>query len=147
VRAHRGTLYPTLIDLCGLPARKELEGRSLRPLLQNPDAPWDKPAITSDGPEKTSVRTERWRYTRYPDGEELYDHEADPHEWHNLAPKPEHAARKRELAALLPPNPVRKKLRNWNLLPAEEKRLLRLPPGRHPIPDAQNDIGLKPVLE
>lgn len=140
-------LYPTLVDLCGLPARKELEGRSLRPLLENPNAPWDKPAITSDGPDKMSVRTERWRYTRYPDGEELYDHQTDPHEWHNLASKPEHAARKRELAALLPASPVRKNLRKWNQLPAEQRRLVPLSPGRHHMPDAQNDIGLKPALE
>ncbi len=140
-------LYPTLIDLCGLPAREELEGRSLRPLLENPNAPWERAALTSDGPAKMSVRTERWRYTRYPDGEELYDHDADPHEWRNLASEPGHAARKRELAALLPANPVRKKLRNWSKLSPEEQRLLPLPPGRHPMSDAQNDIGLKPVLE
>ena len=140
-------LYPTLIDLCGLPPRNELEGRSLRPLLEEPDAPWDKPAITSDGPDKVSVRTERWRYSRFPDGEELYDHDADPHEWHNLAAKPEYATFKRELAALLPANPSRKILRNWAELADEEKNLLRLPPGRHPIPDAQNDVGLKSTLE
>jgi arylsulfatase A-like enzyme len=140
-------VYPTLVDLCGLTPRKELEGRSLRPLLQNAGAPWDKPAITSDGPDKMSVRTERWRYSRFPDGEELYDHDADPHEWHNLASQPEHASRSRELAALLPAAPARKTLRNWGKLPAEEKKLLRLPPGRHPLPDAQNDIGLKSRLE
>jgi arylsulfatase A-like enzyme len=135
-------IYPTLTDLCGLPARKELEGRSLRPLLENPKAPWDKPAITSDGPDKTTVRTERWRYSRFPDGEELYDHAADPHEWHNLANRPEHAATKKQLAALLPANPVRTRLRSWAKLSPEEKNLLRLPPGKHPLPDAQNDVGL-----
>jgi arylsulfatase A-like enzyme len=140
-------LYPTLNDLCGLPARKELEGRSLRPLLRDPAAPWDKPAITSDGPDKISVRTRQWRYSRFPDGEELYDHNADPHEWHNLASRPEHAARKQELASLLPADPSRRKLRNWARLTAEEKNLLRLPANRHALPDAQNDIGLKPVIE
>ncbi len=101
-------VYPTLADLCGLPARKELEGRSLRPLLANPAARWDKPAITSDGPDKMSVRTEEWRYSRFPDGEELYDHRTDPHEWHNLAGRAEHAAKKKVLAGLLPGNPSRK---------------------------------------
>jgi arylsulfatase A-like enzyme len=104
-------IYPTLVDLCGLPPRKQLEGRSLRPLLENPKAAWDKPAITSDGPEKMSIRTEHWRYSRFPDGEELYDHRADPHEWHNLANRSEHRTQKQELAALLPKNPNRKKLR------------------------------------
>jgi arylsulfatase A-like enzyme len=140
-------IYPTLVDLCGLPRRKELEGRSLKPLLENSEAAWEKPAITSDGPGKISVRTERWRYSHFPDGEELYDHAADPHEWHNLAGRPEHSARKTELAALLPKNPVRKKLRKWGDLPAEEKRLLRFSRELHPMPDAQNDIGLKPKLD
>jgi hypothetical protein len=49
------------------------------------------------------VRTDRWRYIHYTDGgEELYDHDSDPHEWTNLANKPEHAVIKSELAKLLP---------------------------------------------
>ncbi|MEX2263767.1 MAG: sulfatase [Bryobacteraceae bacterium] len=140
-------IYPTLADLCNLPPKKELEGRSLRPLLQNPDASWDKPAITSDGPDKTTVRTERWRYSRFADGEELYDHTADPHEWHNLAGRAEHAGAKRQLAALLPSQPVRKKLRNWGQLSPDDKRLFRVPTQRHPMPDPQNDIGLKTTLK
>ena len=39
-----------------------------------------------------AVRSERWRYIRYPDGsEELYDHGDDPHEWNNLAGDPKNA--------------------------------------------------------
>jgi len=139
-------LYPTLADLCGLPAKKELDGRSLRPLLVNPQAAWDKPAITSDGADKMTVRTERWRYSKFPDGEELYDHAADPNEWHNLAGRPEHAAREKELGGLFPSHPVRRNLRNWAKLTTEEKQLIQVPKGRHPLPDAQNEVGLPATL-
>ena len=51
----------------------------------------------------TRVRTERWRYIRYADGgEELYDHDADPYEWTNLAGDPKFAGPKTELRKLLP---------------------------------------------
>jgi iduronate 2-sulfatase len=87
-------VYPTLADLCGLRAPKNLEGKSLRPLLKNPEANWDKPAITQvfhgEGGLRVmgySVRTERWRYTEWSggkEGAELYDHQKDPNEWKNL---------------------------------------------------------------
>jgi hypothetical protein len=49
------------------------------------------------------VRSERWRYIRYADGgEELYDHQNDPHEWTNLADRPEYASVKADLAKWLP---------------------------------------------
>lgn len=79
-------LYPTLVDLCGLPHREELEGQSLRPLLDNPRTDWKRPALTTFGPNNHSLRSERYRYTHYADGsEELYDHEGDPAERTNLA--------------------------------------------------------------
>ncbi len=56
------------------------------PLLRDPDAAWDRPAVTTHGRNNHAVRSERWRYIRYADGsEELYDHDADPLEWANLA--------------------------------------------------------------
>ena len=98
-------LYPTLTELCGLPAPAQLEGTSIVPLLRKPDAPWDQPAVTTYGRGRHGVRSERWRYIRYDDGtEELYDHENDPMEWTNLANKPELAAIKKELARHLPRN-------------------------------------------
>jgi arylsulfatase A-like enzyme len=96
-------LYPTLVTLCRLADRAGLEGHSLAPQLKDSSAsrPW--PAITTHNPDNHSVRTEHWRYIRYADGsEELYDHRVDPQEWTNLANDPEHAERKRELAAWLP---------------------------------------------
>ncbi len=96
-------LFPTLLELCGLPSNPAVEGRSLVPLLRNPNAPWPHPAITSLDPDDHTVRTERWRYTRYWDGsEELYDHQSDPHEWHNLAERPPHQKLKKQLMAKLP---------------------------------------------
>ena len=79
-------VYPTLLELAGLAPDEGLDGHSLAPLLDDPDAPWPHVALTTFGPGNHTVRSERWRYTRYADGsEELYDHDADPREWHNLA--------------------------------------------------------------
>jgi choline-sulfatase len=86
-------LYPTLLELCGAPARSDLEGISLVPQLKDAKAPRTRPAITSHNQGNHGVRTERWRYIRYADGsEELYDLVQDPREWTNLAARPEHAA-------------------------------------------------------
>ncbi len=96
-------IYPTLIDLCMLSSQSGLEGNSLVPLLKDPAAPRNDPAITTQGMGNHAVRTERWRYIRYNDGtEELYDHQTDPDEWHNLARKPEFTTLKTELAKWLP---------------------------------------------
>lgn len=96
-------VYPTLLELLGLPAPSPLEGSSLRPLLADPTAPWERPALTTHGRGNHSVRSERWRYTRYADGgEELYDEASDPHEWVNLAGVGEHASVVRDLARWLP---------------------------------------------
>lgn len=96
-------LYPTLLELCGLPARADLEGHSLAPQLRDARAPRRWPAITSHNPGNHAVRTEKWRYIRYADGsEELYDMQRDPHEWTNLARESRHAAVKAELRQWLP---------------------------------------------
>ena len=97
------SIYPTLMDLAGLPIPSHVEGVSLRPLLENPQAKWDRPALTTYLFKNHAVRTEKWRYIRYHDGtEELYDEEKDPNEWTNLAGRPELAKVKAELAAFLP---------------------------------------------
>jgi len=96
-------VYPTLSDLCGLPQRDDLEGESLLPLLKNPAAPRETPAVTTYLQGNHSVRSERWRYIRYSDGtEELYDHENDDLEWTNLANDPAYANVKAEHARWLP---------------------------------------------
>jgi len=99
-------IYPTLIDLCGLPGRNELEGTSVGPLLDDPERPWKKGAFTNvlrGNVLGQSVRTEGWRYSEYggPDQAELYDLAEDAREFTNLAGKPEYADKEREMQALL----------------------------------------------
>lgn len=85
------SIYPTLIALCRLPMRNDVEGVDLSPLLDEPTADWDRPAITTYEQNNHAVRSEHYRYIRYADGsEELYDHRNDPHEWKNLAKNPEY---------------------------------------------------------
>ena len=85
-------IYPTLVDLCGLPANEKVEGRSLKPLLMDKQAEWDFPALTYRKGNSKSVRDERFRYIEYGDGSaELYDHLSDPNEWTNLAKDPGYA--------------------------------------------------------
>ncbi len=96
-------LYPTLCELCGLPIPEHVEGVSIRPLLADPKAAWDRPALTTYHRDNHSLRSEQWRYIRYADGsEELYNHDNDPSEWTNVAADPNYAAIKTEFARFLP---------------------------------------------
>jgi arylsulfatase A-like enzyme len=99
-------LFPTLVELAGLPLPAGLEGQSLVPLLREPHAAWEQPARseTSD-PEGRSLRTERWRYSEWPGAEGgalLFDEEIDPGEERNLAGEPDQRERIAELRARLP---------------------------------------------
>lgn len=96
-------LFPTLADLCDLPIPPQCDGRSLVPLLENAQAPWDRPVVSTWMFKNHSLRSERYRYIRYRDGtEELYDHEVDPLEWTNLAADPAYAEAKAAMVAHLP---------------------------------------------
>ena len=96
-------LFPTLNDLCKLPKVNGLSGYSITTLLRDPNQNWERPAITSHGQGNHAIRTKNWRYIRYADGgEELYDHQSDPHEWDNLADQPKHRQLKSELAQWVP---------------------------------------------
>jgi iduronate 2-sulfatase len=103
-------LYPTVVELCGLPRPAHLEGRSFAAQLAQPDAKSDRPAFTTtihQGVIGRSVRTDRWRYTEWGDGvaAELYDHAADPDEYRNLATDPKRATDVAAMKALLARNP------------------------------------------
>ena len=111
-------LYPTLLDYAQLPIPQTLEGNSLKPLIEDPEAAWDHAAITIWGQNNTAVRDERFRYIRYEDGsEELYDRQADPNEFTNIASDPQFAATKERLAAFIPQNQrsmLPHNFHNWN---------------------------------
>ena len=101
-------LYPTLVELAGLPMPAGLDGRSLAPLLARPDAPWDHPAYTvwnerSRGITGVAVRTERWRYAEFfgpGAGAFLTDPISDPQEMTNLVNDPRYADVVKQLSAL-----------------------------------------------
>lgn len=106
-------LYPTFNDFAGLPDApnaggngRSLDGHSLRPLLECPEAgEWGGPPVSLSSVRGNtgihhSVVSATHRYTLCQNGEEeLYDHRVDPHEWHNLAAEPAHAGIKAELRA------------------------------------------------
>ena len=108
-------LYPTLIDMCNLPANPRNEGRSLVPLVREPGKSWPYPAIIGWTKNSFAIQNESYRYIRYGDGsEELYDHRSDPNEWSNLAGEPELAPVRRKLGGFIPKNLHRPKKKTEN---------------------------------
>jgi arylsulfatase A-like enzyme len=96
-------IYPTLVELSGGTSEPPLEGVSLKPWLQDPDLPSDRAVVTTWHQGNHAVRSERWRYIRYQTGlEELYDHQSDPDEFHNLAGEADLESVKEDLARWLP---------------------------------------------
>jgi len=94
-------LFPTFCDLAAIAAPESLDGRSFTPLLEDPTGAGKSAAFCQWGNGRTA-RTARWRYIERTDGsKELYDHEHDPSEYHNVADRPEHATLIREYATLL----------------------------------------------
>ncbi len=82
------SLFPTLLDLCQLPAKPGNDGPSLLPLLQDPQTQaWKHNSITFLAkPGSYAISGRSHRYIHYEDGsEELYDISQDPHEWTNIA--------------------------------------------------------------
>jgi uncharacterized sulfatase len=101
-------LYPTLVDYAKLEPPHKLAGTSLRPVFEDPSLSGKEAAYSQVGRGQSagrSVRTQRWRYTEWEARGtpvvELYDHDADRGEYHNLANHPDHAATRRRLAELL----------------------------------------------
>ena len=100
-------IYPTLVELCDLPTRNDLEGHSLVPQLKDPHTPRPWPAITSHNQGNDTVRTEHLRLIRYADGsEELYDYRTDLNEWTNLVADAKYRSARQELSRWLPKSPA-----------------------------------------
>tara|TARA_R110002096_G_scaffold4501_32_gene21270 strand:+ start:2185 stop:3666 length:1482 start_codon:yes stop_codon:yes gene_type:complete len=113
-------MYPTLLELCGLPENPQNEGLSLVAQLQDPTKKRIRPAITTQSPGNHGIRTENWRYIHYADGsEELYNMVQDPNEWTNLADDPDYASVKKILATWLPKDDAKP-------APGSKSRLLEL---------------------
>ena len=125
-------IYPTLVELCGLKPNREVEGISLKPLLENPEKPW-KTAVFSQYPRDReshrhagrgdimgyAVRTKDHRYVEWRDSKdgrplarELYDHTSDPHESTNVVDHPDMRPILKSLQTVLADGPesVRSKL-------------------------------------
>jgi len=97
------SIYPTLLELSGLPAYARNEGKSLVTMMQKDEGLKDSNALTTYGYNNHAVRTNQYRYIQYEDGtQELYDHNNDSNEWKNLAGKPEFKDIIEELKLLLP---------------------------------------------
>ncbi len=99
-------MYPTLVELCGLPVNPENEGRSFAPLLRNPTMQWNDATLTTYQYRNHSLTDGRYRYTWYGSrgggAEELYDHSVDPMEHNNVASDPKNQAIIAKFKSLLP---------------------------------------------
>lgn len=107
-------LFPTLMAVCALPAPEKLQGRSLAPFFQDPQAASDRPArtvvINHERVSGASIRTERYTFTEWAGGQrgiELYDRSTDPQEMRNLAADPAHSDALRQMQRLLRSLPTR----------------------------------------
>ncbi|SMC80345.1 sulfatase [Cellulophaga tyrosinoxydans] len=97
------SIYPTLLELSGLPAYERNEGTSLVSLMQNDEGLKEAHAITTFGMNNHTVKVDGYRYIRYEDGtEEFYDHSSDPNEWTNEANNPKYKTQIELMKGLLP---------------------------------------------
>jgi len=133
-RAHPGSatpglvefvdLYPTLAELCSLPAPRGLDGDSFAPLLLDPTRPGKRAACSVTLAGERMVCTTRWKLVLHPAGVTprglLFDLDRDPREDTNLFASPGHQALMAELTGLMPD-----RLRNLTALPATPPRTPR----------------------
>ena len=97
-------MYPTLLDLCGLPQNLDNDGKSFAELIYNPDMEWSTPTLTDYNYGGHRIYDGRYSYIVFIEQgiEELYDHQADPMEWRNLAQDQAYSNIKDRLKVLVP---------------------------------------------
>lgn len=97
------SIYPTLLELSGLPDYEKNEGNSLVAMMQNDKGVKDARAITTFGMNNHAIKMNGYRYIQYEDEtEEFYNHHLDPNEWHNEAENPKYKGQIEKMKALLP---------------------------------------------
>ncbi len=97
------SIYPTLLELSGLPAYQRNEGYSLVDMMQQDKGLADAKAITTYGMNNHAIKMNGYRYIQYEDGkEEFYDHNSDPNEWNNEAGNPKYKAQIKKMKSFLP---------------------------------------------
>jgi arylsulfatase A-like enzyme len=96
-------VLPTLGKLCGVPAPAASEGGEFTATLSDPDRAARASMMFAYRNVQRAVRDDRWKLIRYPqvDRTQLFDLKADPDEATDLAARPEHAAKVKELLTLL----------------------------------------------
>jgi arylsulfatase A-like enzyme len=99
------SIYPTLLELCGLPAYHRNEAKSLVSIMQHKSEDKNAFALTTYGENNHSIKKGRYRFTQYEDGtQELYDYKIDPNEFTNLVGFPEYKKEIKRLINHLPKN-------------------------------------------
>jgi arylsulfatase A-like enzyme len=96
-------VFPTLADLAGVAPIEGTDGRSLRPLLEDPGAPFRDTIFTAYRDVQRAIRDSRFKLIRYPqaDRTQLFDLLADPLEREDLASRPDHSETLARMGALL----------------------------------------------
>jgi len=139
-------LGPTIADMTNVPIRKEWEGKSLLPLVRNPNQEWQSHTITTSGRGDHTITTERWQYLHYFDGAaELYDLQNDPDEFVNLAEDPDYAGVIERLRQFVPDEPQWEyfvRYRNFKaVVPADGSRMALYNMAYRNWVNEQNDLA------
>ena len=115
-------IYPTLADICNLPAPKGIDGKDLLPVINGEQDGVRSSLFTCYRNTVRAVRTFEWKLIRYPERDytQLFNLKNDPLEINNLAE--ENPAKAEEMMELL---------KNWQIevddtIPLTAKKILQM---------------------